>query len=456
MADKIDIRQETTLRDFLNVIFRRKLIVLSVVALATVSVFYLNARKPSFWASTSRLLVKRGEQGDGISGHVRYLTWAEEVSSQIEVILSETVFESAKEFFADSAAAHNLPNEWRFNPGSVRADVVGESNVFTVSYIDLNPAIARLGCQVMTTSFREYYRERKTPPALTDFFAEEITDVRADLENWKIKRNEFLNQEKFFGMYEESRYLLSQIGIMEQGLIGVESEISMQVARVDNLADLRQNSGRELEDALAIRLSQHFIQSGIIERVKFNLQSLNLRREELLQKYTEKHPEIVAVDSQIRDLHTDLKREIDNAYRVEKQELDGLFAQKDQVSGELAEARAKLNELPDKDLELNKYDTIIENLKNKYELLLQRQSETEIAMAGRTEWEVTILSHPSPPYNRKTRDAVRLALGPFLSIVVALGLAFFLESMDHSVKNMAEAEEYLETPVLATISEVRK
>ncbi|HEU4928714.1 MAG TPA: capsular biosynthesis protein, partial [Candidatus Krumholzibacteria bacterium] len=48
---------------------------------------------------------------------------------------------------------------------------------------------------------------------------------------------------------------------------------------------------------------------------------------------------------------------------------------------------------------------------------------------------------------------VRLALGPILSIIIGLGLAFFLESMDHSVKSRAEAEEYLDAPVLGTISD---
>jgi len=49
-----------------------------------------------------------------------------------------------------------------------------------------------------------------------------------------------------------------------------------------------------------------------------------------------------------------------------------------------------------------------------------------------------------------------MALGPMLAAVVALGVAFFMESLDHSLKNMAEVEEYLDTKVLATISEFRK
>jgi uncharacterized protein involved in exopolysaccharide biosynthesis len=455
MAEKIDIKHETTLRDFLSVIFRRKWVIVSVVALATLTVFYLNARKPLFWESSSRILVQRGES-DPFSGHVRYLSWAEEVSSQIEVILSEAVFGRAREIFTDSLAARGLPASWQFQPGHARADVRGESNVFTISYLDLNGAVAQLGCNAMTLSFEEYYRERKEPPALADFFAAGIADVQGDLEYWRAKRNEFLNQEKFFGMDEESRYLLQQIGGLEHTLVELDGETSVQVSRVDNLADLTQKTGKELENELAIRLSQRFFQSGIIEKIKYGLQSQNMLREELLQKYTDRHPEVIAIDTQIADLQSNLKREIENAYRVESQELQALYARKAYLGDQLATARARLDDLPDKDLELNKFDTIISNLKAKYELLLERQSETDIALAIRPDWEVTVLSDASPPYSKKTQDYVRLAVGPLLSIVIALGLAFFLESLDHSVKNMAEVEEYLEKNVLATISEVRK
>ncbi|MCK5618010.1 MAG: hypothetical protein KAJ17_01355, partial [Candidatus Krumholzibacteria bacterium] len=278
MADKIDIRQETTLRDFLNVIFRRKWIIISVVAFATVTVIYLNARQPAFWESSSRMLVRRGEQANFLTGAVRYLSWEEEVSSQIEVILSEAVFSRATEIFLDSLAARGLPEQWRFVPGFVRADVVGESNVFVVRCTDLNPQVAELGCQAMTMSFQEYYRERKAPPALADFFADEMSDVQADLDHWEKKRNEFLNQEKFFGMYEESRHLLGQIGALEQAVTETDADISVQATRVTNLADLNKKTGAELEHELAIRLSQHFIQTGILQRIKYELQELNQRR----------------------------------------------------------------------------------------------------------------------------------------------------------------------------------
>ena len=455
MPEKAEIRQETTLRDFLNVIFRRKWIIVSVVALATVTVFFLNARKPAFWESTSRLLVQRGERNDVFSGQVRYLSWQEEVSSQIEVILSESVFNGAREVFTDSVVANGLPEVWKFQPGRVRANVVGESNVFTISYVDLNPQVARFGCQAMTLSFQDFYLKRKAPPALEDFFASQIKDVQVELEFWQVKRNDFLNKEKFYGMAEENYHLLQQVSSMERELVTVESSISIQIGRVDNLAALKEKTGEELEQALAMRLSQQFMQREIIQRIKLNLQALNMEHEQLLQKYTEKHPEVMSVQSQIVESRKDLEVEIENAYQIESQELEALYSKKASLTREISKSRARLDELPDIDRELNKYDITINNLKSKYELLLKRQSETDIALAGQSTWEVTILSNASPPYSKKTSDYVRLALGPLLSIVVAFGLAFFLESLDHSVKNMSEAEEHLDLPVLATISEMR-
>ena len=62
MTDQFEGRQETTLRDFLNVIFARKWLIVTIVGVATLLVIYLNARQPLFFESSSRLLVRRGEQ----------------------------------------------------------------------------------------------------------------------------------------------------------------------------------------------------------------------------------------------------------------------------------------------------------------------------------------------------------------------------------------------------------
>jgi uncharacterized protein involved in exopolysaccharide biosynthesis len=67
MDKSFDAKQETSLRDFLDVLFRRKWLIISIVVLATVLVVFLNERQPALWESSSRVLVRRGEQGSVLS-----------------------------------------------------------------------------------------------------------------------------------------------------------------------------------------------------------------------------------------------------------------------------------------------------------------------------------------------------------------------------------------------------
>ncbi len=445
-------RQETSVRDFLDVVFRRKGIIVSILVLSVVLVVFLDSRKPEVWESNSRVLVRRGEQSSVLNQNIRTLGWEEEVASEIQVILSDDVFKRARVIFADSARAQGLEGV-AFNPGGARADVIGESNVFVIGYVDARKEVCRLGCDAVTLAFRDYYRERKAPPKLADFFQDELTDVRTEIESWRTRRNQFMNDAKFFGAEETSRFQLNKIGTLETRLTQLNGDISSQELRVANLAELSKKSGVELEKELSFSMSQHVLQSGIVQNIKFELQKLNMRREELVTMYTDKHPELVAVNQQTADLHEDLKRQVDNAYKVEKVTLTEMQARQSGVAVELAAARRDLDAIPDNERQMAEIDQMLRSLEEKHKMLVARQSEAEIARAGYPEWDVSILSSAGMPYKKKTRDFVRLALGPILSIIIGLGLAFFLESMDHSVKSRAEAEEYLDAPVLATISD---
>jgi len=453
METRIDTRQETSLRDFLDVVFRRKWVIIGMVVTTTLLVFAIDARRPDLWESTARVLVKRGEQPSILTQQRYVLSWAEDVASVVQLILSEDVFKGARVAFADSMSTGRYPKDWTFNPGSVHSGVIGESNVFTISYSDPRREICRLGCNVVTDAFREFYIKSNSPPPVSDYFVHQLTDTRASLAQAREERNRFMNDKKFFGADETSRFLLNKIGALEQSLTTLDGDVNARKLRVDNLAKLAQKSGSDLEKELAFSVSQQVLQSAVVQNIKFNLQQLNMKKEDLTQKYTDKHPDVVAVNAQIAELHDDLKEEVENAYKVEKMGLQEADAKRTAVVEELNGARTELAKLPDRERELAEIDARIDGLVTNEKYLVQQQSAAQINAAGSPQEDVTIIARASLPYSKKTRDYVRLALGPVLSIIVGLGIAFFLESMDHSVKSRAEAEEYLKVPVLATIED---
>jgi uncharacterized protein involved in exopolysaccharide biosynthesis len=444
------------MRDFLNVVFHWGYLILAIFLLTTFVIVFLRISKPVAYVSSARLLVERGERSSVFTTNPRYLDWSEEMSSQLEVILSETVFQEARKFFADSLAARGLEGTRSFHGGSVRADVAGESNVIVISYSGLDPVECEIGCTAVTNAYIEYYKKATAPPPVDDFFDSEIDLALAELTEWRQKKSEFLNRQEYIGVQEEGSHQMYKLSRLETILADVASEMSAQGSRLEKLRGLIGLANDELEQRFTAAATESPVQSRTFADIKSELQKLKTKREELLTLYTEKHPDVIAVDNQLTDLRVQLRQEVANAYELAVSQYDEISAKYESLLREKRQTESDISALPDKQRELGRIESNIRATEEKYQLLLEKQHEAQIAIATSEVFEITVLNPPGKASAKRTSDYVRLAVGPILSLVVALGLAFFLESMDHSLKNNSEVEQYLRTAVLATVSETRK
>ena len=91
----------------------------------------------------------------------------------------------------------------------------------------------------------------------------------------------------------------------------------------------------------------------------------------------------------------------------------------------------------------------------RYQELAKARDQARITANTSSEFNVVLLSPAGAAVPKNARDYVRLALAPAFSIVVGIGLAFFFDGLDLTVRTSSQAEEYLDLPVLATLSERR-
>jgi capsular polysaccharide biosynthesis protein len=98
-------------------------------------------------------------------------------------------------------------------------------------------------------------------------------------------------------------------------------------------------------------------------------------------------------------------------------------------------------------------DLRIAALTKNYEDLTRAAAQAKIAKATSPDWTVDLLTPAGRPYAKNQRDYVRLALAPIFSLIVGLGLAFFIDGLDATLKSPRETEEALELPVLASLTE---
>jgi capsular polysaccharide biosynthesis protein len=67
-----------------------------------------------------------------------------------------------------------------------------------------------------------------------------------------------------------------------------------------------------------------------------------------------------------------------------------------------------------------------------------------------------MLNPASPARQENTQDYVRIALAPAFALVVGIGLAFFVDGLDLTVRTSPQAEEEVRLPVLAAIRERKR
>jgi len=101
-------------------------------------------------------------------------------------------------------------------------------------------------------------------------------------------------------------------------------------------------------------------------------------------------------------------------------------------------------------------DHDINVLKQRYEEMVSKSDAAKVTENTTTPVSVLLLEPAAPASPKHARDWVRVALAPAFSLVVGIGLAFFVDGLDLTVRTAGQAEDTLELPVLATVSERRR
>ena len=449
MAEKnLTTTKESTVKDFLEVIFRRKWIILGIVVIATAVVFMLNIKETAVYESSGRLMVQRGEATGVFNPYVRVLTWEEEIASQIEMIKSEVVVGRARELIRD-LFPEDYSSDERVHVGSVGSGVVGTSNVLWVAYVSNDPVFCRAAADAILNAYKEYYLNVRTPPEMEDFFMQELADLHDRIDHLRKRKARLETEWGIVDLQHQLHSTLNRLERYDTELEEVRREIIVKVEVIRKLESFR-NLDIEEQAALSNTLTQDGAKQTAIERYTNKLMDLRMEESELSVKYTGEHRDLKKVRRQIEDLYFYMDKEINSFSTVSQAKLDILRTREKSLADLVSRLDLEKDMFPEKEIELHRINTDLTRAETQFDDLSKQHMNAKISLASNPEWNVTILSPASHAYQKKTKDYVRMALGPMFSLVVALGIAFFIDNLDHSIKNVAEAEEALGCQVLAS------
>lgn len=193
------------------------------------------------------------------------------------------------------------------------------------------------------------------------------------------------------------------------------------------------------------------LNNNLIQQIKSMEVELYKRTSELSKKYGQKHPQMVAIRAELKTLQKrkgyEIKRvvnSLNNEYRVVK-------AKEESLKAALAKQRKESLDLNQKAIEYGVLQREVESARQMYQLLINRFKETSLTESMKT-GNIRILDRAevskSPVKPRKRRNILMAVL---FGLAAGLGLAFFLEYLDNTIKDPEDIKRYLNIPYLGPV-----
>lgn len=436
---------QITLRDFLMVIFRRKWIILSMVAVTTAVVFSALMMAPVFYVSSAKMLIWGAQSGGPIDRARIVLDWEQVLSSECELITSKPILERAQSIL-DEQAANGQPRVIAM-ANRVRPTPVQKSRVLVLSYSGSQPDESQRVCQAVTDAYMEYHKTLFAPPDPGMFFQSEMQKTEDRLVDLMNKKLEVKEANDVVDVGSEMQSLFAVLTNYKINLVEVERKI----ATISSELAQSEEAGRAGRSAMPYSVEPT---GAEFESIRYLLQEQSRRRierEQLLTMYTERHPEVERVTNQMREIDANIALQVGEVTAHKKSELLSHQAERDLIRQRIVETEDRLRVLPLAERDINEAQQGIDNATKHAGNLIYMRAQAASTMPSPADYHVALLSSPGYGAPSNPRDLVRMTLGPLLSLLVGIGLAFFFDNLDHSLKNPEEVERYLGLPVLTSI-----
>ena len=352
-------------------------------------------------------------------------------------------------------------------------------SLFTISYENANPVIARNVVQGMITIFSEAAAgsSRSEMNNAQHFLDEQITKYEAQLRAAEERRAAF--RQKYADILPD----INGGGTRLQAARTAENQAQLQLNDAVAKRDALRHELTSVPALLHVdQAAPVIVQNGTPSAVSLTsqLQQAQLRLQTLLLQDTEEHPDVIETRHQIAALKSQIAAEKEDAkkggpsdltqratvsnpvyeqLKLKLADAQGAVASlQEQVrtaTSERARLEALLHQVPDVELQSQNLDRDYSILKKNYEELVSRKQSTQIGEAADTQADriqFRVVDAPQVPIKPASPNRPLLLSGVLVAAAGAgVGLAFLLTQLDRSFSSLS-ALRSLAIPILGSVS----
>ena len=444
--------RDTTMRDLLAVVFKRKWLIITFFVVTSGIVVLKVMTTPKTWSADATLMLQRQGRTSVMERSSRALPWVEVIESEVAIAKSVPVLQLAVVKLKEPTK--DFPEGIDVSVGSLDNSVstggVGESNVIYITSTADAPKKAIRIANMVGQAYVEYHKEMFALPDASGIVKRQADSALTVLRDLQNRRELVLKEAGFTDLKGEELGLQSLRRVLKRQL----SDAQLKATRLRAQVEAIPTSVDGIESSLPFSLPRGNAQPEVMLTALTNYRKKEHQLNELRIQFTETHPRVKKAEAELAELKQELQEAINQLVSLKRNELAVAEAEVDGIRKQIVEIEGSLAELPTYMNEVEVLDTQISSMQKQYATLTEKYADTRMSQISFQNYGVSMLSPAIAAYVNAKGDLVRMALAPLLSLLAGIGLAFYLENLDHSMKTREDVEQHLEIPVLASFPDV--
>ncbi len=394
----------------------------------------------------SRSLAQRVIDQLNLSEHPEFNKKQE--ASPLAALLAVFKTEAAEEKSADkdlnkqSALVNRLLNNLTVEP-------VRNSRLVKIHYDSPDAALATRIVNSVATAYINLNLERRMDASsyAKTFLQDRLQQVQAKLEDSEKALVTFARAEQIIKPEEKDTGPSVDAQVM-QAFTGALAKAQEERIRIESVYNQMNAVGSQgLPDVL---------ENKVIQDLKSQKAKLEAEYQEGLKLYKPAYPKMLQIEGRIAEIQAKIEEEINNVKSAIKIRYDSAKAQESALNAKLQESKRNVLGVQDRSIQYNILKREVDTNRQLYEGLLQRLKEVGVA-GGIGVNNISIVDkaeEPNKPF--KPKFLLNLLIGMFLGLFGGVALAFLFEHLDDTLKTPEDIEKILGLSVLGVIPFVRR
>ncbi|NWF93115.1 MAG: GumC family protein, partial [Syntrophaceae bacterium] len=270
----------------------------------------------------------------------------------------------------------------------------------------------------------------------------QLEDLKARVERADEALQTFGSQHDIISLEEKENVTIQRLTELNVVLTKAESERMAKEALYRQTKDGSFDSVPPiLENRLIMDLKQAYVQ-------------LEAQYMKLSETFKPEYPEMVRLKQQMQTIQKRLDAEINKIITGIKNDYEASLRRESLLRQAFEQQKAKAQEMKEKAIQYNILKREADTNRELYKGLLQRMKEAGVS-AGILASNIQVIDQaelPTKPY--KPNKQLNLLLAAVVGLFLGVGLAFFFEYLDNTVKTPEDVEQLIRLPSFGMVPEV--